>query len=127
MSDEWTPDEIDAHQRVWKSLFDRASAALDAFGRKGYRDADDYWIVDDDLGWDVLQVELQDAILLRRDLVHALQALLVDYPAWIITLNVGLRGRKDAPGMGLLIYPDRIVDDLKREYLPEQFRHMRFE
>lgn len=84
MSDEWTPEESDAHECVWKSLYDKASAVLDRFGRNGYRETDDYWIVDDDWGWNVLQIELQDAILLRPDLVSALQALLAHYPDWLI-------------------------------------------
>ncbi len=120
--------DIRAHEQVWQGLYDGIDRLLARFGEKGYRDGADYWIVDDDWGWDVLQVELQNLDLLRPALVKLLQAMLVGYPDWMIALRLDLRGGDgQAPGMGLLICPHHITDDLQREFLPEEFRTMRFD
>jgi hypothetical protein len=121
-------DRIRAHERIWKSVYDKATAALDAFGTKDYRGRADYWIVDDDWGPDLLQVEINNVRMLRRDAIGALKAVLDDYPGWQIVVRVFERkGEAPLPQMGLLISDGRVVDHLKRDFLPAEFRKLTYE
>lgn len=114
--------------QAWRALYEAISILLSRFGRLYDNGKGDYWIVDDDWGWYVQKVELQNLDLLRPDVIKALQALLADYPDWLITVQVDVPDKTGIwPRMGLLVYPDKITDDLQREYLPVEFRDMRFD
>ncbi len=118
------PEEIRAHERVWKNLFDETEAILKDCARQGIIGETDYWLVNEDWGWDVLQVELPLS-LAWPSIAKKLQLLLARYPDWRITIR--LAGRPQGwPGMGIVISSDRIIDDLKREYFPVEFRSMSF-
>jgi hypothetical protein len=121
-------DRIRAHERIWQSLNDRATEALDAFGKKDYRGRADYWIVDDDWGPDLLQVEIKNPRMLQRDAIGALKRALDDYPGWQIIVRVFARqGEAPFPPMGLLISDGRVIDQLHREHLPPEFRQLTYE
>lgn len=120
-------DHGDAHDRVWRSLHDRASEVLDAFGKKECRGRADYWIVDDDWGLDFIRVEAQNLQLLRPVVVGKLKQLLADFPGWHIAVRVDVPGmEKTWPLMGILIFRGRVIDHLKRDYLPEECRAWRY-
>jgi hypothetical protein len=128
MSESEQVREIRAHQRIWQSVHDKATAALDAFGTKDYRGRADYWIVDDDWGPDLLQVEINNPRMLRRDAIGALKRVLDVYPQWQIIVRVFSRKDEAAlPPMGLLISDGRVFDHLNRDYLPAEFRHLTYE
>jgi hypothetical protein len=60
--------------------------------------------------------------------VKLLQALAVSFPDWEITMRVDVRGKESVrPPMGLIIHDDGIIDDLKREYLPDEFSNIVYE
>jgi hypothetical protein len=121
-------DRIRAHERIWQSVHDKATAALDAFGRKDYRGRADYWIVDDDWGPDLLQVEINNLRMLQRDAIGALKHVLDSYPKWQIIVRVFARkGEAPLPPMGLLISDGLVFDHLKRDYLPEEFQRLTYE
>jgi hypothetical protein len=121
-------EEIRAHERVWQSLYDEAVAALEPFGKIDCFGKADYWIVDDDWGPDFLQVEVTNLRLLRRDAISALKRVLNDYPGWQIIVRIFARNMgAPLPPMGLLISDGRVFDDLKREYLPAEFRQITYE
>jgi len=118
-------DDQRSHQVIWKKLFDETEALLKDFAHQGLIGADDFWIVDEDWGWDVLQVELPLS-LAWPSLAKKLQSVLARYPDWRITIR--LAGREQGwPGMGIVISRDNIIDDLKREYFPAQFHSMIFQ
>jgi hypothetical protein len=106
----------------WQLLHDRITDALqpftkDAFGRG------DYWLLDDDWGRFQQELEIQNLNLLKPEIISALQKLLVDFPDWRITMSVAVPGiGDDWPGMGIVIDPEEIIDELQREYLPAEFR-----
>jgi hypothetical protein len=128
MSESERLKEILAHERIWQSLNDKATKALDAFGVKDYRGRADYWIIDDDWGPDLLQVEVKNLRLLRRDAIGALKRVLDNYPGWQIAVQVFARENEPPlPPMGLLISNRQVFDDLKREYLPPEFRQLTYE
>jgi hypothetical protein len=107
----------------WQHLHDRITDILDQFGRKDPVRQGDYWLLDENWGWERQQIEIQNLSLLQPHVIKSLQALLADYPAWDITVRIDVRGTEDSwPGMGLVIYHDEIVDELQRQYFPEQFR-----
>jgi len=59
------------------------------------------------------------ALLLSTDL----KQILADFPDWHIAVRVDVPGTEEAwPLMGILIFRDRVIDHLKREYLPAEFR-----
>lgn len=115
-------------EREWQVLHDRIDSLLQRFGRKdAFRDGD-YWLVDENWGRYRQVLEIQNLRLLRPDLIKSLQALLADFPKWCITSQVDVRGKEASwPGMGLVIYSDQIVDELQRDFLPEEFRNITYE
>jgi hypothetical protein len=60
------------------------------------------------------------ALMLRPEILVALQACLADYPDWSIEILVG------GPEMRVEISRGRIVDGLRHELLPEALRDVRF-
>lgn len=118
----------DAHERIWQRLHDKATKVLDAFGKKDYRGRADYWIVDDDLGLDFIRIEAQNLQMFRPVVVARLKQVLVDFPGWHIAVRVDVPGTEETwPLMGILIFRDRVIDHLKREYLPAEFRQITYE
>ena len=127
MAEEDDLEEIRVHERVWQGLHDKATAALDAFGKKDYLGKADYWIVDDDWGLDFLRVEVQNLQMLRPVVIGALQRILAGYPGWHVAVRIDVPGKeKSWPLMGLLVFQDRVIDHLKRDFLPEEFRGIDF-
>lgn len=117
-----------AHERIWQSLHDKATEVLDASGKKDYRGRADYWIVDDDWGLDFIRVEAQNLRMLSPVVVARLKRILVDFPGWHIAVRVDVpRTQESWPLMGILIFPDRVIDHLKREYLATEFRRITYE
>jgi hypothetical protein len=123
-------DDHDEHarERIWHSLHDKATEVLDAFGKKDYRGRADYWIVDDDRGLNFIRVEAQNLQMLCPAVVTRLKQVLVDFPGWHIAVRVDVPGTEETrPLMGILIIRDRVIDHLKREYLPAEFRQITYE
>jgi hypothetical protein len=126
--DDWERDPYDPQQaREWQLLHDLITGILDRYGEKNFIRKGDYWLVDDNWGWTVHQVEIQNLDLLKPAIIRQLQNALIGYPKWSITVRVDVVGEgEEWPGMGIVVYPDRIDDDLKRDYLPPVFRDLVF-
>jgi hypothetical protein len=115
-------------EREWQILQDRIIGLLQRFGRKDAFGEGDYWLLDDNWGRFRQELEIQNLKLLQPHIVKSLQVLLADYPKWYITARVDVPGKEDSwPSMGLVIYPGEIVDDLQRDFLPEEFRNIMYE
>lgn len=120
-------DKSAIQEQQWLVLHDRITEVLDRFGRKDAFGKGDYWLVDDNWGWYRQQVEIQNLDLLKPQVVRRLQAVLAEYPDWDITVRVDVPGTEERwPGMGLVIYHDEIVDELRREFLPAEFGEIRY-
>ncbi len=117
--------EDDAVQeQQWQALHDRITETLDRFGRKDPIRKGDYWLLDENWGWNRQQIEFQNLALLRPDIIHALRALLADLPDWDMTIRIDVPGTEESwPGMGLVVSYNEIIDDLHREYFPPEFRN----
>lgn len=113
--------------RDWRRLYDRIVMTLDRFGRMDAFGEGDYWLLDEDWGLLVHQIEFQNLKLLRPAVINSLQALLAEFSEWVITVRVDVVGKEKAwPGMGLIIRPHDVIDELRRDYLPEEFQQITF-
>ena len=114
-------------ERDWQILQDRITSILQKFGRKDAFGDGDFWLLDDNWGRYRQELEFQNLTLLQPDIIKSLQALLADMPNWHITVRIDVSGTEDRwPGMGLIIYHDEVVDELQRDFLPEEFRNIRY-
>jgi hypothetical protein len=121
-------DKKAAQEAEWLILHDRITETLDRFGKKNPFRKGDYWLLDDNWGWERHQLEFENLNLLQPHIIKSLQALLAEYPNWDITVRVDVPGKENSwPGMGLILYHDEIIDELQREFLPEQFRNITYE
>ena len=128
MSESEHLEEIYAHERIWRSLYDKAKVELDRFSQQEDGGRLGYWIIPDDWGPDFLQIEVTDLRLLHRDAVGALKRVLDDFPGWQIAMFIFAPDTEPPlPRMGLLISDGQVFHDLKREYLPEDVRHITYE
>jgi hypothetical protein len=115
-------------EQEWQILHDRITETLDRYGKKDAFGRGDYWLVDDDLGLYLHKLEVQNLKLFQPHIIKSLQTLLRGYPDWEIMFRVDVVGKENEwPAMGIIIHDDGIIDDLKREYLPEEFRHVVYE
>jgi hypothetical protein len=109
-------------QRDWQLLHDAITGVLDLYGLKDPFRKGDYWLLDENWGRYSQQLEFQNLQLFDTLILTALQDLLRQFPDWYITIRVDVVGKEDQwPGMGVIVYRDRIVDDLKRDFLPSGF------
>lgn len=66
--------------------------------------------------------------MLRPVVIGKLKQILVDFTGWHIAVRVAGHGEQEGwPLMGILIFRDRVIDHLKREYLPSEFRQIGYE
>lgn len=121
-------NDMEATQRRdWQLLHDAITAVVDMHGVKNPFRAGDYWLLDENWGRYSQQLEFQNLELFDALILGALQGLLHQFPDWYITIRVDVVGKEDQwPGMGVVVYRDRIVDDLKRDFLPPRFRNLLF-
>ena len=114
-------------ERDWQTLHDAITATLDRFGQKDDCGRGDYWLVDDNWGRWSHQLEFQNLALFKPHIIKALQDLLAPYPDWYIEIGVAVPEKYGIwPGMGLIVYPDEIVDELRRDFLPAEFHDVVF-
>jgi hypothetical protein len=116
-----------AQAREWEVLYGRTAEVLSRYGRENPFREGDYWLLDENWGRHRLDLEIQNLNLFKTHIIKSLQVLLTDYPNWHIKVQVDVPGTEGVwPGMGVVIYPDEIVDELQRQFLPEEFRNIRY-
>ncbi|MFC0241266.1 hypothetical protein [Rhodopseudomonas telluris] len=99
--------------------FESLGKAIDPFGRK------DFWVVDDDLGIALVEIEITTLELLDPPVIYALRDMLREYPGFAITVSVALPGT-NWPGMGIALVQGEIVDGLKRSFLPPPYCNLHY-
>ena len=117
-------DDEDREQfEAWEVLHERISEVMHAFGTEDHLGDGDYLIVDDNYGWRRHSIEVHRLHILRPEIVAQVQNLLDDYPDWEIVMAVDVPGTETSwPRMGITIHKHEIIDDLQRQYLPEEYR-----
>lgn len=129
-----SPDEYDRRQseqyKVFEDLEARVDKLLEHFGRPDYLPGQrygDYQVYGDYSEYPQVVVFVGNLKLLQPPIVGALQQLVKEFPGWQIDLMVTLRGHEDWPNMGISIRGDEIVDDLQRQYFPEEYQNLAYE
>jgi hypothetical protein len=118
-------DRDELQEREWSALYQRIDDLLGRFGTKDAFRGGDYWIRDDNWGVHEHSVEIQNLALLDPVIVESLREVMVAFPDWEVVVSLDVPGTEDRwPRMGVVVLPDRIIDGLRRDYLPERFRTM---
>lgn len=114
--------------REWQELYDNVQGVLRPLGHEDGAGRGDYWVLDDNWGPDVnyQQVLVFNLDLIRPEIVSALRRLLNDYPDWQIAMAIDVP-TEAWPSMGLTIRKHEIIDGLKREYFPPEYRGFQYE
>jgi hypothetical protein len=112
-------------EREWGSLYASILEKLRQFGKGDRSGKADYLLVDDNYGWSRHTIEIHGLRMLQPAVVKSLQGLLREFPNWEIVIAVDIPGTENTwPRMGLTVRVDEIVDDLRREFLPDEFRKL---
>jgi hypothetical protein len=90
-------------------------------------DRDEFGAIDSWSGVRRLQAGVGNLELLREPVIEALRQLLSRYPGWEIEVGVyPARDEDNWPDMSLYIRTDLIIDGLQRQYLPQEYRSIRY-
>jgi len=115
-------DDLRAQQdREWSILCERIREILRRFGEEddgGERK--DYLLVDDNLGLWQHRIETHNLEMVRPNVIELLKTSLIGFPNWEIVVALGDFG-------GLVIRDDEIIDGLRRENVPAEFRTIQYE
>ena len=114
----------------WSELYHSIQKVLRRNGTEHFAGRGDYWLVEDNWGPESYsqRVLVFSFKMIRPDIVRSLQRLLTRYPNWEIYLGLAPNERPDDfPEMGITIRKNEIVDGLRREYLPPEFRDLQYE
>ena len=124
--DEEGLEEYRAHETIWQKIYDAVGAVFSDLQRQGMIGERDYFVVEDDWGWNIVQTEIVISHLWPQ-IARRFQSILADFPDWAITMQVMKKYTDKQPGMGVYVLVDRFKDELKREYLSEEFRNLTFD
>jgi hypothetical protein len=120
-------EQNDKQELTWEQLYESVRSLLARYGTEEATGRGDYLIVDDNYGWQRIQIIVQRLKMFRPEIVTNLRALLADLPDWEITMAVDVIGKeKEWPRMGLTIRKHEVIDGLQRNLLPE-FANVRYE
>ena len=116
-----TEEEI--QDQIWNSLYRAIVDFLKLYGKEDACGDGDYWIVDDNYGWQRHTIDVFDLKMFDVVIVKGLRRLLQNIPNWDIVLVLDTPGvGKTMPPMGVTIRRNEIIDGLQRQYLPARFR-----
>ena len=114
--------------KVWSILYDRITKLLQQFGTENPFGEGDYWVLDDNWGPLQHKICVFNLKMLKPNIVYALQSLLSDFPDWGIVIAVDIPGKeKRWPPMGLTLGAHEIIDELQRQYFPNEFQNIEYE
>lgn len=120
-------NDRDEQMAVWETLFEKARECLRQFGTEDFVGRGDYWVLDDNYGFQSINVAVHRLGFLRPHVVHELQRMLEKYPTWEIKVAIDIPGKEQVwPEMGLIIRAHEVVDQLQRAYLPKEFQNIEF-
>jgi hypothetical protein len=115
--------ELRAEQdREWAILYDQIKSVLLQYGEADDgAEQKDFLLVDENLGLYRHRIETNKLQLVQPVVVKSLQRLLMGYPNWEIVVALGREFG------GLVIRDDEIMDGLRRENLPEEYKILEYE
>jgi hypothetical protein len=117
--------ELDEDEKntEWGQLYEKLCLTLAKFGTEDSVDGD-FWVVDETNGPGQHKVYFNKLFMLEPKIVKSVQALLTEFPDWEIFVAVFIDEYEGEnwPEMGLIIRPHEIVDGLRRELFPPEYR-----
>ena len=113
--------------REWKKLYGLIRDVLAPYGKDDPFGKGDYWVLEDNYGFNGHKILVNRLHILKPEIVHALQTLLHEFPDWHIVIALALRGTQRLPDMGLTLTASGIKDDLDRSFLPAEIKAYRYE
>lgn len=116
-------DDAEKRQEAeWETLYGRIKTLLSYWGVENAFGEGDYLIVDDNYGYNRQNIEIHKLRMLKVPIIQQLRSLLVTFPTWEIVISVDIPGKEHWPPMGVTIRNKEVIDALRREVLPEEFR-----
>jgi hypothetical protein len=120
-------EDDEKQDREWEALHARLQRCLSAWGTEDPFGHGDYLIVDDNYGYRRHTVEVHQLHMLRPEIVKQVHGILREFPGWEVVISVDVPGTEHTwPRMGLTLDPSKIVDNLRREYLPKEAQNYRY-
>jgi hypothetical protein len=115
-------------EKEWSELYERLTDILQPYGEDAM-DGGDYFLVDENFGRYVHQVEMHKLHMLRPEIIKALQGVLAGHPDWEIEISVSIPEEDIVidPGEGLTLHDDGIIDALDRALLPKEYQDLVYE
>lgn len=118
----WTDDD----RQEWERLYGELVEFLRPKGRNSAFWEGDFWIVDDDYGNREQIIHLDNLNLLAEQFISDVQEILASYPEWIIRIGIISPDLNNPwPSMAIIVKRGVIIDQLRREYLPQRFASFR--
>ena len=121
------PSDVGKQELEWAQLYARLEKILPQFGKEDYLGHADYFLVDDNWGCCQHKLYITNLKMLAPHIMKSLQSSLVSFPDWEIIVAVDLEEKKSWPRMGLILRPHEIIDDLRRNFFPKEYRGIKYE
>jgi len=109
----------------WEALCSSIKSLLAKWGTENAFGRGDYLIVDDNYGWNCHTIEIHTLKMLKLPIISELQRLLKEFPTWEIVIAVDVPGKEHWPRMGVTIRNHELIDGLRREVLPPDFKEFK--
>ncbi|SRR6476620_8499766 len=106
----------------WKALFGKVKEVLTSWGTEDAFGRADFLIVDDNYGMNRHIVEIHKLRMLKLPVIQQLRSSLRDFPDWEIVMALDIPGKEHWPRMGVTIRKHEIIDGLRRDVLPPEFK-----
>lgn len=120
---DWDEKQVES----WHQLYERVLALLVQYGIDDPVGQGDYWVVEDNYGWNRIIIGVHNLKMLSPEIVNALRELLSDLPKWEIVTYVDIPGKEKIwPKMGLTIRKHEIIDGLQRQLFPTEYQNLRY-
>jgi hypothetical protein len=121
-------DAYDAQFEIFERLRKEINALLSQYGRPdSLSGLGDYSAHADFRQSNQVKVSIGNLELLRAPIIAQLQSIVRKCPEWEIVIAVAVEGHfYDWPDKGLYIRPNEIVDELQRQYFPEEYQHISY-
>jgi hypothetical protein len=113
--------------QTWEEMYEAVRNLLGRSGQEDHSGQGDYWILDDNYGFQSNKILIHNFNFLRPQLIVDLGKLLIGAPDWEIIVAIDIPGaEKTMPPMGIKVRANGIVDELRREYLPANLKNIKF-
>lgn len=83
-------EEYRVHEAIWRKIYDAVDVVFSDLQHQGMIGDEEYFVVEDDWGWNVVQTEIVISHLWPQ-IARRFQSILADFPDWAITMQESIR------------------------------------